>query len=398
MTTPSPAVSNTAIDLNAYCSDPTKFAKEPEYVRSYYDNLCKLVEQMKTDPSSGAAGRAFESLGDVLIQLPYMLTIGLFTDPGNLAMFALTDALGMTKDFWGKNAAAVCQRAGQYMSTWGYNWVNRTMSKILPAGIRGAIRFPLASRFMVNSAALARAMMRAINVTINITTGIIRTSVRGFLALVGSRMFSAAMGAIASFMARLNTVFMVQMVVQFISMMVDSADPCDLNKAMDAEMVQQYANSMNQNFKEQLIGTETAYVTPDNELHFVKNWPIDVRVERLFPSHSRNRTDNDTVDAARMEEFGLTKERDLELQDIQVEYMLLYLMNRKYDAYGKPLLELPEDTNMPDLTPQMMTSMEGYFVNMFASNNVVVGRWLTRYAPLILVGIFAVLFMMFKFV
>lgn len=385
--TPAAAVN---IDLMQYCKDPSKYADQPENTRFYYDNLCKVVEQIRQENEQSGGARAGESFATFIRDLPYMMTVGMFTDPTQVTMLLLTDGLAATQGFWKNHARTVFVNASQYMAKWGYNWIART-GQLFPRAATGL------TRFLFNSVALTRAMVYATNLTVNITTGVVRNTVRGFLALVGSRVFTGAMLALTTLMRAANIIFLAQMVMQVISMMVDAADPCNLNKALDADTMVAMTNEMNRTFKDNMIATETAFVTPDQEVHFVDQWPIPVKVEQLFPQRLRNAVDDTALKKARYEEFGMDEARAEALEDAHARFMFFYLGNLKYNAFGQPI-DFPDKYDVPDLTPQTMDQMGERFVSFFANNNPVVARWIDKLAPILLLGIVAVLFLVFRFV
>jgi len=375
------------IDLTAYCNDPSKFVKQPEHVRYYYDNLCKTVDQMRAENNKSSEGGAAagKALGQFVTDLPYMLTVGMFSDPSNLTLFFMTDALELTKPFWDKHAAKVFANASKHMAQWGYNWIARFAQA------------PGLSRFLVNATALTRSMLYGVNVTVNLTTGMVRNTVRAFLALVGSRAFIASMQILVSLMSALSVVFAVQMVVQITSMIIDAADPCDLNKALDADSMVSMTQEMDRSFKEQILAPESVLVTPDQEIHYINQWPIDIRVEKLFPQRLRNSIENEPLKKARYEEFGMDNDRAAQLEDLHAEYLYYYLGNLRYNAYGQPI-SFPEKYDPPNVNPKMMEEMGQKFVSLFANNNPVVARWIDKFAPLLLAGIVLILFLIFRYV
>lgn len=419
MSSSSTVAPDTGINLLSFCKDPSKYSSYNKDVQDYYANLCaamkKADEQAKYQESPEyIAKEVGATIGDFLVELPYMILILQFTDPSQFALMMLSDGLAATKEFWAKNASDVFTRMSRYMSSWGYDWISRIGSKggqVLRFIGRPLLRSGL-GRFIVNTVALTRSLVWATNVTINVTTGIVRNTVRGFLALVGSRVFAGTMAIFASLMARLNPLFTLQMVLQITAMIVDKIDPCQLNKALDADTILDYSQSMDKVFKEQILGPESIRVSPykqyygaenEDSYDYIRKWPIDVEVQNLFPTAMRNAlerlTDQQKIARdAQMKEFGQTEEQSMRLAGLQSEYEVLYLFNLRFNSAGQVISWPKEYDDIPDLTPAFLESMRMPFIERFSNNNTVVSTWLQRYSPLILLGIFLVLFFVYKFV
>jgi hypothetical protein len=402
-----------------YCEDPTKYRDRiPEQYRPSFDDACDMIRAMREqDAEDASASGKGEQIGMsfayLLRDIPYMLTVGMVMDPSQLSMFLLTDdTLGLVRfqNFFKRHSQQLWKNVASEMKRFGFPWVNRMSTQggkiITQSGARTLQRGY--AKYLLNTVALNGAVRRGIQQTITRLIGnVARGSVRVFIAVL--RLVSAlAVGGTALAIRALaftNILFMLSMVTMIVGMVVDTLDPCDLNKALDAQSFQSYTEGMDEMFRQHVIPNETAFYA-NGEYKYYAKWPIDVRVENLFPTIPSNKKKDDSeeedteiqkIEQRRMKEFGLTESRQDELISLKSEYEFLYLYNLKFNSYGQPL-EMPPDFDPPDLTPQMMQVMGEQFVNYFGNNNPVVSRWLVKYSPLILTAIAFVLFLIFKYV
>jgi hypothetical protein len=407
-----------SIDLQSYCADPSKYSKEPEYIKDYYSNLCRILENAKTEQEKEQStatrwATAGGAIGQFLADLPYMMTVGQFQDNANLTFFLIQDVLASEtiQSLFQKSGNTVIKFASEYMRTVGYEAIKR-LTENVATRITGGL-----GRFLINNAVLTRALVVGTQATINLTTGVVRGTVRGFLYLLGAAFNAVA--ALGALMAALNVLFLVQMFMMVSAMIIDSIDPCDLNKALDAEAIQNWSDRNNKVFKEQILGTETMILSPykkslgattktaegitvpsSEAYNYVRKWPIDIEVQKQFPIWVYLADETPEMKKIRWAEFGLSLEREIELETKLVQLKFKYLINQKFNVFGQPVTfdqTIPFD-EVPDITPAMMDILGQKFIEQFSNNNSVVSRWLVRYSPVILFTIGVILFLVFKYV
>ena len=421
MSTASPSPTTTSQQMPTvpqYCEDPSKYKdRVPEQYRPTFDSACEMLREMKAQDeydqsSEGKREKIGQNFAVLFRDLPYMITVGQVSDPSQLSMFLLTDeTLGLVRfrGFFERHSQQLWKSTANEMKRFGYSWVKQMSTQggkiITKAGTQALQRGY--GRYLLNSVALNGAIRTGMQQTINRLIGnVARGSVRVFVVLIRLLASFAATGMAIAIraLAVMNFLFMVSMVMMLVGMVVDTLDPCGMNKALDAQSIQAYAEGMDDMFRQQIIPNETAFYA-NGEYKYYAKWPIDVRVERLFPMIPRSKKETGDEDAAlkeiekrRLLEFGITESRRDELISLRMEYEFLYLYNLKFNSYGQPLVLSPEIENAPDLSPQMMQVMGEYYVNQFANNNPVVSKWLVRYSPLILTVIALVLFLIFKYV
>jgi hypothetical protein len=415
-----PATTQTQMPTPAqYCEDPSKYKdRVPEQYRASFDSACEMLRAMREQDAeeNTAAGKATKigtSIGYMIRDMPYMLTVGMIMDPSQVSMFLLTDesyGLPRFQKFFQRHSQQLWKNVASEMKRFGFPWVNRMSSQggkiITQSGARTLQRGY--AKYLLNTVALNGAVRRGMQQTVTRLIGnVAKGSVRVFIALmrvIASLAMTGTALAIRA-LAFTNVLFMLSLVTMVVGMVVDTIDPCDLNKALDAQSFQSYTDGMDEMFRQYVIPNETAFYA-NGEYKYYAKWPIDVRVESLFPTIPSNKKKDDSdeedtdlkkIEDRHMKEFGLTESRQDELISLKSEYEFLYLYNLKYNSYGQPL-EMPPDFDPPDLTPQMMQVMGEQFVNFFGNNNPIVSKWLIKYSPLILTAIAFVLFLIFKYV
>lgn len=399
--------------VTQYCEDPSKYKdKIPEEYRASFDSACDMLREMREADEYGESAEGKRELigqtfGALIREMPYMLTVGMVTDPSQLAMYFVTDeSMGLPRmqGFFQRHSQQIWKNIARDMARFGRPWVQRMSTQggkiITKAGAQTLQRGY--GKFMLNTVALNGAIRRGMQQTVtrligNIARGSVRVFI-GLLRVVAGLAFAGVTIALRA-LAFMNTLFLLSMVTMMVGMVVDTIDPCDLNKALDGQTMQSYVEGMDEMFRQQIIPQETMFYANGEYKSYAK-WPIDVRVERLFPLASKEEDDDPSVkdiQDRRLKEFGITESRLNELISLKSEYEFLYLYNLKFNSYGQPL-EVPPDFDPPDLTPQMMQVMGEQFLNLFGNNNPIVSRWLVKWSPVILVAIAFVLFLVFKYV
>jgi hypothetical protein len=435
------------VDLLKYCKTPAKYAALPKLTKDHYDAICKLIEESKAaedeqNKTSTKVGNAFQGIGTMITQLPYLLTGGLITDPSMLTMLLATDpTFGIPRGQREFSAFAkkTLNRAIIDMQKFGFERVQKiklmkfTPAELGPPGkltrlgkflfslgkitIRAGVavvQYPLMwaaskSIFLLNSVTLMscirNAAFRVMGQMAAKVAGF--SGVKGFIIAI--RLLTAAgAGAIAGvmkLMVRMNKVFLWLMLVQVIGMIIDAIDPCGFNKQLDAAYLAEMVKNMDAQFRNTMmmqhsyIGTNP--ITKDME--FLLRWPIDVRVETLFPFYLMN---NGMLDDEKQEyrdlikarnlEFGITPADD-ELREAKLDmYQALYLGNLKFNSNGQAIY-FPT-SEVTDLEPNTLLQMQQYVDTYLGMNNPVVVRSIQKYAPVILLAIVGLLFLVFKFI
>jgi len=428
-------VSKDYVDVLLYCRKPSKYASLPKLTREHYDALCQLIEASKPERKSdwmlflAGVGKTFETLGTFVTHLPYMLTVGIFTDPSQLSMVLLTDpkfGLPRGREALARFSKQLFNGTVDDMNRWGFKFIQKmqipptAVPVVKPSVIvpnfeikkwfnQRIGQFGRKATFLLNRLVFVQCVRNAFHRVVSRTAGraVGFASVRAFLVvarMIGAAA-TAAIGKILSLLVRLNPILLIVMVISIIGMIVDSIDPCNLNKTMDAETIRQFSMQMDDQFRDMMILQHNVIFTGmsmsqtgEEEMQFVNQWPIDVKVETLFPYYPFNKANQDKdIKNARLVEFGLTDEDQDDVQEMSIMYQQFYLENLKFNAYGQPLL-FPENYDPPNIEPETLQLMQQQVNFFFANNNPVVSRWMVKYSPLILVAIVGLLFIIFKFI
>lgn len=423
--TPDDTTNKDYVDILLYCAKPSKYAGLPKASRDHYDVVCKMIEAAKPEQKANlrlfweGVGKTVGLIANLLSQLPYMLTVGIFTDPSQLSLMLLTDpkfGLPAGQARLANFSKQLFNSTVDDMNRWGFKFIQKM--QVAPKPIPGSpgwmsrnIAQPLSRKatYLLNRVVLTQCVRNAFQRVVTQSAGRVAgfASVRAFIVVARLLGAAATMAAakILTMLVKLNPLMMKLMIVQIIGMIVDSFDPCELNRSMDAETLKQFSTSFDDQFRDMMILQHNIVFSGmsmssegEEEIQFMNQWPIDVKVETLFPYYPFNKAVQDKdLKNARMVEFGLTDEDETSREELVSMYALFYLDNLKFNAYGQPLL-FPENYDPSNIEPETLQVMQQQVNHFFANNNPVVSRWLVKYSPLILVAIAGLLFIIFKFI
>ena len=409
MSAPPPSLkAPTPEDLNmfTYCKDPTKYTLSAEE-KKRFDKFCDVLEAHKRKTDKQAEDDAKRNRTDdkkrqdkgseVVRGLLSMETLEAllmcFGEEVVLAQFCTEmalETLASKQLFWQKHGPQIFKDAALYMKQFGKPAL---MNLTKPYSLLQR-QLPGNFRFMANLSVQSRAMTVATSKAISGGVAIPRWGTRAFLWIMGSKFFSASMLTATRIAGVLSKVMIVQMIMQMVGMVVDMIDPCALQKEMSADVIQMMGSAMDEAFKQMVLPMQSYVMSLDQEPMYTNDWPIDARVEEMFPTDIRNIE----VLAAQQEMFGLSNERMQEFENERLRLTMLYKMNQKYNYRGEPLRLPPAEDMTEDAPDDLMMRLGDRFLAQFSNNNVIVERWYSRYSPLIYIGIVLVLFLVIKYV
>lgn len=420
------------VDLTTYCKTPSKYAKLPKLTREHYDVLCKLIEEAKAseaeqNKTSTRVASTFKGIGIMITQLPYLIFSSLVTDPSFITMMLLTDpTFGIPR---GQREVQVFakktfNRAVVDMQKTGFARIQKIkLMKFTPAELGPPGKLTRLGKWILKIGSWttskmiyllnATTMIQCIRTAAFRVMGQMAAKVAGFAGVKGFiiavRLLAAAGAGLVTgamkLMVKMNKVFLWLMLVQMIGMIIDSIDPCGFNKQLDAAYLAEMVKNMDAQFRNTMM-LQHSYLGKNpitNDMEFLLRWPIDVRVETLFPFYVMN---NGMLDEeqqvyqdlikSRNLEFGITPADD-EMRKVKLEmYQTLYLGNLKFNSDGQAIY-FPK-VEVTDLEPNTLLQMQQFVNTFLGNNNPVIAQTLKKYAPVILMAIVGVLFLVFKLI
>jgi hypothetical protein len=393
-------------NMFTYCQDPTKYTLSA-VEKKRFDKFCDVLDahKRKTDKQAEDDAKrnrtndkkrqdkgseivkgllSMETLEALLMSFGDEVILGQF-----ITEMAL-ETLATKQLFWQTHGTQIFKDASLYMKKFGKPaLMNLTkpytmLQRQLPGNVR----------FMANLSVQSRAMTVATSKAISGGVAIPRWGTRAFLWIMGSKYFAASMLTATRIAGVLSKVMIAQMLMQLVGMVVDMIDPCALQKEMNADVIKMMGSAMDEAFKQMVLPIQSYVLSLDKEPMYTNDWPIDARVEEMFPTDIRNIE----VLAAQQEMFGLSDARMQEFENERLRLTMLYKMNQKYNYRGEPLRLPPAQDMTEDAPDDLMVRLGDRFLAQFSNNNVIVERWYNRYSPLIYIGIVILLFLVFKYV
>jgi hypothetical protein len=396
-----PAIDPANVDVFTYCKDPSKYKSSlPEETVKQFDESCVAYDEQRKAAVENA--ELLKEIGTIkmLEGLPYAIITTIFTDPVQMALifgptFLEKKPMQLLK-FMQNHGQTLFKGAEKWMVKYGKDLTVKAVAK------SGSV-------FASNVSVLTRSLQVGMNKALNLGLVVPRYGVRAFLWLSGTKAF-AAVGAAAGALGRsqavqkgltslsrlggvLGKVMIAQAIVQVIGMIVDMADPCGLNKELSADVLKMMNSGMDDGFKKMMLPAQSYITSLRGEAMFTKEWPVDARVEQMFPTN----LENIEVLDRQMEVFGITVDQYKQLEETRMDYIMMYKMNQRYNYLGQPL-RIPSNEEVANAPENVLAALKAPILSHFSNNNVVVERWYNRYRPLIYVTIILIIFLIFRYV
>lgn len=235
-----------SVDIDNYCSNPSKYSTLPPNTIDYYNNLCSLRKSIST---SGGNNIDWSGLGPAFGKAPVEIVNGIFSPQG----------LKMISIFVGVDIAAKGTM----------NVVLRTIAQGLDESVMEAAVAKAAESgaTFVNNAILTTVLTSAVKEG---TTEAIALNITKLIADAASE------------------VMIITMIVQLLTMVLDIWDPMGFNQLMDGTNMTNQVTEMNNAFIKQFLNTFTVGTDEFGNPINIVTWPVEYYADNLISGEKQS--------------------------------------------------------------------------------------------------------------
>lgn len=321
-----------SVDIDAYCSNPSKYTGLPQNTRDYYDDICQLRSSLSSMGST-IKNMDWRGIGLAIPEGMINMLQGIFS-PEGLKMISIFVGVDMTGKF-------------------GMNGILRVIASGLgPEVMKEAGEIAdKEGAFFANNAIMSTVLSKAVQ------EGSIEASALT-IAKVAMDMAETASGVL--------------IIVQLLTAVLDTWDPKGFNNALNGGKMIENNMSMNNAFITQTLSNITVgkdeFGNPVNTV----TWPVEFYADKMISGEKAD-------------------EYELKLFRYQVEYKKSLTVN----SNGDPIA-WSKDPNVPLINPGHFDQLASRFSNILANKNSVIANWIDRFLPIIIIllviGVFIFVF------
>ena len=326
----------TKVSIDDYCLDPTKYLDIlPDLTVKYWDQICDGRKSSK-DQNKGT------SIADLGKAIPAGLQ--------NMAMGFLTpENLGILAGFMGVSVIS------KKLFTFFVDKIATKFSEEMAVAIAEMAEDGLSSAAINASAMLTTILDRAIIDDLG-DAGIYALGA----LLKGAEMFADLIPGIGE----------VMMMLQLLSTVFDAWDPYHLNDQLNSETISEFNINFDKVFRENMLVSVESFIDPYGNIYMYQLWPVDFYADNSI----------------------LANEREDKYSPLRAKYMTKWLNSRDINSYGQ-LIYWPSGGIL--VNNSILSKLERNIAVSIADNNTVVGSWIVRYMPIILIVIAILIFIIF---
>ena len=314
-----------------YCKDPTKYANDPTLtaeIKQYWNGYCQILK----DENNNMGQLNMKDLAE--------------GNPSSLEAFFMS---------------LVSPQGLEMMSIiLGGTILLKTMRKVILGWIKNGISDSVrqAIEEMVakgGSEAAGNASIMLHEIWSRLTIGDIDGTSEAISYAATAMMEAAeALGTI------IEVVGIVTMALQLIGSIIGLWETCDVDNEMDAQALQTFSDKFNDVFRSQVMVQIESYKDSYGHVTLGTVWPIEYYADRSF----------------------LQSEKEDYYAPIRARLMMEYLNTLQMNSIGQPI---NWDYNGGQLIQNStLSAMEKTMVNFFSDDNAVVGNWIAKYWPILL--------------
>jgi hypothetical protein len=360
----------TTISPYDYCKHPEDYINSPgldNITRAYWDQYCALLNASQGPPitNSSSGWDKFKNVVDGIANgsstIVENLIIGLVTMPiQNVPFTSVPMWQSVIPGFWAPEVI-------KYIIANPLKWLSE--QGISKAGEEAAVEMVSmgASKSIVNQALVSRSVVEGIieesgekiaeDATYSAGEYAIGAMLRAAAGLIADGLIEIA-GALEVVIEVLDPVMWAMFIVQVMGMIFDMWDPCNLNMALDADALQTFSNSFNQQFLETMLANFSA--TRDSYGHLMYNaeYPVQYYAEQS----------------------ALLPLKQDYYNKIYWKLYFQYLTTLTHNSDGYPIYKTGGGTL---ITGEQLSGWASRDLGFFANNNTVVENWLVKWWPII---------------
>jgi len=170
----------------------------------------------------------------------------------------------------------------------------------------------------------------------------------------------------------------IALVVQLVGMIFDEWDPCHFNDELSASTINQMNISFDNAFRKTMLSALNSTTDSYGNIFFIDIWPIEIYADNAFLAQETTGQDI----------YGNTIDYD-NLQSLLTAY---YLNNMIFNSKGEPIC-IPVNPGS-NINSNTFSKLD----NILSNNNNIVGNWIKKLWPIILVVIIIIIIILIIFI
>ena len=332
-----------SVDFAKYCDDPAKYAGLPKQERDYWNNVCSLTNGLNILDKNfwKNFGKEWKKLGKFGLKILNNMVNGIFSPMGleYLSIFMGVNLTGKAALFalrsFLQNAAekGIAEAAAEIAAKDGIEDISGVLIDVVVANQITAM---------------------VVEETAKLSTEI----------------------AVVDFIGEAtDDVLIVQMIVQFLGMIMDTWDPCGFDQMLTGSMLKQMSDIFNGEFETQVLSSISSTKGVFGKPVVMATWPIEYYADTLLPKENGAYDDKYWVNRRLFHIFN-------------------YIYSLKVNSNGIPIYWPPggtPDSSNPDYWVDAKTSIS----YVISDDNAVVGQWISKWwIVLVLLAIVFVVFIL----
>lgn len=332
------------VTFEKYCDDPVGHKDAvPEQTRKNWDPLCKARSQIKTQQENiwKQIGGGFETAGNFTGQALYGAIIGIYSPQ-------LWEYIGIFEG--AKISIKLALNTFLRFLAKGYGVeIGEAVAKA-SSGI-----FFDSPALLLDSTVTATILREAIDETVERAIGI----------------------TIAETIAESTSViFTIAAIVQVLGAVLDAWDPEGFDKLFDGDQIQDLSNDFNAQFITGILNNLSVIKSSSGVPIQIKSWPIEYTFDHIIKADL----------------CGKTKDYWTQRNLI---YNHNYLNSLKYNSNGHPINWKMAGNRMHTTSQEFFNSQVYALNNVISDGNAVVATWLTKWWPVVLIILIAIIVVLF---